>query len=237
MTDEVIDWPTDLLPSSSPGLRYAPHVGGAESPLTRTRKVYGLTAPRWTTKLGFVASRRGGQGVGAAGARIDALLSRIEGGLVLVRLWDFWRPYPVGLQRYHRALAGAELPFTTGETFSGGEAFVIGASGEALSEAAEAGATTIVFAGFETGAAPFDVGDYFQLLARPRIIQSASLADDTGRVAVTFAPPIEADVFEGEATVVRASGVFQLANPDAAAGDGTRGQRPSYALEFVEFLP
>lgn len=236
MSDDVIDWPTDLLPSSSPGLRYSPHVGGSESPLTRTRKTYGLTAPRWTTKLGFVASRRGGTGVSAAGARLDALLSRMQGGLVLVRLWDFWRPYPAGLRRYHRDLADAEMPFESGEAFSGGEAFVIEAEGEALNEAAVAGVTEMVFAGFETAATPFDVGDYFEVLDRPRIIQSAGVADETGRVTVTFEPAIEADVFEGEANVVRASGVFQLANPDAAAGEGTRGQRPSYSLEFVEFL-
>jgi hypothetical protein len=73
-----------------------PHVGGQESPLTRTRKTYGLSAPRWVARLTF----RAGHGYDDGGmsdrfgpraddamffaARLDALIAQLKGGLQIV---------------------------------------------------------------------------------------------------------------------------------------------------------
>lgn len=234
----VIDWPEDLLPTSSTGLRWQPHVGGSESPLTRTRKTYGLSAPRWTMNLGFSASRAGGVGVNARGARLDALLSEIDGGQVLVRLWDFHRPYPVGLARYYAPLRDLTWTGTGGETGTEGELFVTGEAPEAMSEPAAAGAREIVFAGFISGEQVFDIGDYFSVLGRPRILQTVGIADADGRAKVRFTPPLESAVFDGAATVIRAPGLFQMTNVDAGAGESSRRQNQAgYSFQFVEYLP
>ncbi|AJP72266.1 hypothetical protein [Sphingomonas hengshuiensis] len=235
----VIDWPTDLLPTNSTGLRWQPHVGGSESPLTRTRKTYGLSAPRWTMNLGFSASRFGGEGVSARGPRLDAMLAELDGGQVLVRLWDFHRPYPVGLARYYSGLQRQRWGFSGGEIFTGGEMFTLGPVFPVpTSEAAAQGATTIAFGGFVPGAVAFDIGDYIGLLGRPRIILRAAIAGADGRAVAQFKPPLESAVSAGAAVIERAPGVFQLSNTDAGAGDSSRSQsQAGYSFQFVEWLP
>lgn len=235
---EVIDWPVDLVPTSASGLRFDPHVGGSESPFTRTRKVYGLSKPRWRCSIGFTASRFDGAGAQRRGARLDAMVARLNGGLTLVRLWDWHRPYPLGLSDYYSQFAGDTWSFDGGETFGDGELFTIGSEAEPLNQAAAQGATSVIFEGFAgAGVTVFREGDYFGAIDRPRIVTADAVTDEDGAALVSFAPALEAALGAGGTIVTRPTGVFQLENVDAGASASSRRQRASWQFDFVEYLP
>ncbi|MGN6270860.1 MAG: hypothetical protein ACTHM0_13330 [Sphingomonas sp.] len=229
-------WPDDLRPKTM-SFYLQPHVGGAESPLTRTRKVYGLSGPRWIAKMTFTASWRGGTGTMARGPRLDALIADMEGGLNRVLLWDFRRPYPIGLRRYYAQFTGQRFPFSGGETFSLGERFVIPPEAEPTNLDAAAGASTMTFVGFKPGEAVFDIGDYLGGDGRPHIVRGAAvIADDAGVAVVSFRPPLSADVPAGTAVTMQPTAPFRITSEDAGDNaSGSNGQA-SYSLEFTEDL-
>lgn len=231
----ILDWPLDLNPSSA-AFWLNPHTGGSKSPITDTRKTY-RRRPQWMTTIGFTAPRSGGNGSAARGARLDALIADLEGGATLIRLWDFWRPYPFRLRRYYGQFAGETYTFGGGETFTLGERFFIPADAEPTNEAAAAGDETIVFAGFLPGEQVFDAGDYFGGDGRPHMIMApGGVADADGRAEVRFRPPLDADLLPGAAITMRPPGLFALTSKDAGKNDATRTQRASWTLDFEEYL-
>ena len=122
-------WPADLSPFRV-SFYLQPHVGGTESPLTRTRKTYGLSAPRWVCKMAFRGGWDGVAGYEAYGPRLDAFIAQMEGGLNRVALWDFWRPYPLALGPYYQRFASEFYTFNQGEKFQLGEQFIIPSEAE-----------------------------------------------------------------------------------------------------------
>jgi hypothetical protein len=232
MTPDLI-WPSDLHPSTISFYLQA-HVGGQESPITRTTKKYGLSRPRWICKMTFRASWRGGVGVMARGARLDALIAEMEGGLYSVGLWDFRRPYPAGLHRYYSQFAGVRYPFAEGETFSLGERFIIPAEAEPANEAAPAGAVTMAFAGFRAGERVFHAGDYIGGDGRGHIVLRDADADANGLATVRFKPPLDFAVPAGAAVTMQPITPFQLTADDAGENQSTANGQASYSLEFRE---
>lgn len=205
-----ISWPVDLRPS---GVSFypQPHVGGSESPITRTRKVYGLSAPRWIAKITLTARGWGYGPAGERGARIDAFVASMEGGLNRVLLWDFRRERPM------RDQALLTPPVSTG---------------------ALAGATQMGIAGFAPMSRAFTAGDYLGGDNRPHLVLADCYADGSGVALPTFTPPLSANVTSGATIPVRqVSGRFQLMSDDA--GDNPTGmtQRMAVSLEFHEDLP
>jgi hypothetical protein len=234
-----IEWPEDLRPFRA-AFYLRPHVGGVESPLTRTRKTYLLSKPVWVCRLSFRGGYNGASGRGALGGRMDSLIVQMQGGVNRVLLWDFRRPYPVGLKRYYSQFPGETYTFSGGRTFTLGERFFIPAEAEPVNEPAEAGATTIVFGGFEPGERTFQTGDYFGGDGRGHIIHTASLADGLGRVTVTFDPPLETDMVVGQAVTMRPTTPFKLSTEsadDAGANDSEVDSAVEYNLDFIEDLP
>jgi len=231
-----LDWPEDLAPYRV-SFYLQPHVGGSESPITRTRKTYGLSAPRWVCRMSFRGGYDGIDGAEAFGPRLDALIAEMEGGLNRVRLWDFRRPYPNGLRRYYSQFTGETYPFTGGETFDLGEEFVIPAEAEPTNETAAAGATQMTFVGFIPGEIVFRPGDYIGGDGRPHIVTNVSIADGGGRAGVLFRPPLATTLLAGEARTNRASGWFQVTSDDAGENDTDVGGLSGYSLEFREHLP
>lgn len=229
-------WPDDLLPASA-SFHLRPHVGGATSPLTRTRKVYGLSKPMWVCKLTFKAAWAGGEGLSARGARLDALIADMEGGLNRMLLWDFRRPYPAGLLRYYRQFAGEEYTFGGGETFRLGEHFMLPAMAEPLNEGAAAGATFMAWEGFTPGERVFNAGDYFGGDGRPHMFMHDGVADGDGRVEMRFRPVLQRALLPGQAITMQPKGRFQLMNEDAGASEAfARQPQSTYTLEFEEDL-
>jgi hypothetical protein len=234
MTPDLI-WPSDLHPSTVSFYLQA-HVGGQESPITRTTKKYGLSRPRWLCKMTFKASWRGGVGTMARGSRLDALIAEMEGGLYSIGLWDFRRPYPAGLRRYYSQFAGLGYPFAGGETFALGERFIIPADAEPANEAAAAGAITMTFSGFRAGELVFHAGDYLGGDGRGHLILRDAMADANGRATVRFTPPLEAAVPAGTAITMQPLTTFQLRSDDAGDNQSTANGQASYSLEFSEKL-
>lgn len=232
MTPDLL-WPSDLYPSTVSFYLQA-HVGGQESPLTRTTKKYGLSRPRWICKMTFKASWRGGVGTMARGARLDALIAEMQGGLYSVGLWDFRRPFPAGLRRYYSQFAGVRYPFANGETFSLGERFVIPDEAEPTNEPALAGAVTMVFGGFRPGERVFHAGDYLGGDGRGHIILRDADADADGRAQVSFTPPLDLPVGAGSAVTMQPITAFQLTSDDAGDNQSTANGQASYSLEFRE---
>lgn len=230
-----LQWPSDLLPASA-SFYLRPHVGGSASPLTRTRKVYGLSAPMWVCRLTFKAAWGGGEGPAARGARLDALIAEMEGGINRILLWDFRRPYPAGLRRYYSQFT--ELyTFGGGETFRMGERFAIPAFAEPLNETALAGATMMTWAGFLPGEKVFNIGDYFGGDGRPHMFMHDGVADGDGRVVMRFRPALTATLLAGQAITMQPPGRFQLMNEDAGASEAfARQPQSTYSLEFEEDL-
>lgn len=201
-------WPEDLRPLSQ-SFFLQPHVGGTESPITRTRKVYGLSAPRWLTKLTF-RHRAWGHGREAEkSARIEALIAEMEGGLNRVALWDFRRDRPL------RPQAILTAPTVL---------------------AASKGATQLAIAGFSPYAVVFLPGDYVGGDGRPHMVTSRAVADASGVANVSFRPPLSSDVPAGLAVLNSVAAMFRLTSDTAGLNDTTARQVTTFTLDFVEDL-
>ncbi|KPF76723.1 hypothetical protein IP68_02165 [Blastomonas sp. AAP25] len=235
-----IEWPRDLSPFRA-SFFLRPHVGGVESPLTRTRKTYLLSKPVWVCRLSFRGGWDGEDGKAALGARMDSLIVQMQGGFNRVLLWDFRRPYPVGLRRYYSQFSGETYTFADGRTFSLGERFFVPAEAEPINELASAGATSIVFGGFLPGERTFQTGDYFGGDGRSHIIHTATVADEDGRTMLTFDPPLQSALGVGQAITMRPTTPFKLST-DSAENAGNNdsdvgSDLVEYQLDFVEDLP
>lgn len=216
-------WPAGLAPYKVM-FYLQPHVGGSESPLTRVRKVYGLSAPRWIARLSF---RAGYDGVPryenkqldqtGFGPLLDALIVDLEGGLNRVRLHDFRRPHllqPPQLVRDLTARATAK------------------------------GATEMTITGFRPGGIAFTIGDYVGGDGRPHLIRGGAivvgagtiLANAAGEATVSFRPPLSAPIAEGAPLRFPADGAFLLTSEDAGQNETEVGQPTDYTLDFVEDL-
>ena len=226
-------WPSDLNPSTVSFYLQA-HVGGQESPITRTTKKYGLSRPRFVCKMTFKASWRGGVGTMGRGGRLDALIAEMEGGLYSIGLWDFRRPFPAGLRRYYAQFAGTRYPFAGGETFALGERFVIPGDAEPVNEPAAAGATAMTFTGFRAGELVFLAGDYVGGDGRTHLILGDAAADDSGRATIRFKPPLEVALAAGAARTMQPISPFQLTSDDAGDNQSSANGQASYSLEFHE---
>ena len=231
-----IEWPDGLTPYRA-AFYLQPHVGGTESPLTRTRKVYGLSKPRWVCRLSFRGGHKGYSGVAAYGPILDSLIVRMRGGENRVALWDFRRPYPVGLRRYYSQFAGGLYTFGLGETFELGEKFYIPAEVEPDNEAAAAGSSQMWFTGFEPGERAFNVGDYFGGDGRVHIMHNNSVADANGRAFVFFDPPLDQTIPAGRAVTMEPTSLFRLNGEDAGENTTEVDSATMYNLEFIEDLP
>lgn len=233
MTDLL--WPDDLRPKTM-SFYLQPHVGGQESPLSRVRKVYGLSSPRWIAKMTFSASWRGGDGPMAWGPRLDALIAEMEGGLNRVLLWDFRRPYPVGLRRYYAQFTGELYTFGGGETFRLGERFFIPPEAEPTNLDAAQGDNTMTFVGFKPGEAVFNSGDYVGGDGRAHIVAAPVTADADGTAVVRFRPPLSRAVAAGTAVTMQPTSPFRVTSEDAGDNASETNGKASYTLEFSEDL-
>lgn len=220
-----IAWPADLAPFRV-GFYLQAHVGGPESPLTRTRKRYGLSAPRWVARMSFRGGYAGVPRLGEAagfGPRLDSLIADLKGGLNRALLHDFRRPRPVQPQFAGRAI---------------------------LSEGAAEGASAMTVAGFSPGAIAFSAGDYLGGDGRPHIVSlletvtagghvagaGSVMAGPDGRAIVGFNPPLRAAITPGTALNWPVTGPFLLVSDDAGANEATVGEAVTHVLDFVEDL-
>lgn len=220
-----IPWPADLTPYKV-AFYLQPHVGGSESPLTRVRKVYGLSAPRWVARLTFRGGyagevTRGDQG--AYGNRLDAMIADLDGGLNLAVFHDWRRPVPTSASATRRAL---------------------------MSTGAAKGATSMVVVGFAPWARAISAGDYIGGDGRPHLVSLAAtkaaggtiagvgsiMADDSGRAVIGFFPPLSAPIAAGTPMRWPVTGRFQLTGDDAGQNEVEVGQAVEYVLDFVEDL-
>ena len=219
------EWPEDLAPYKVM-FYLQPHVGGSESPFTRVRKVYGLSAPRWIARMVF---RAGYDGVpvrddqGGYGPRLDSLVADLQGGLNLTRFHDWRRPVPL-----RPIYAQRELTYL----------------------AASVGSSSVRIAGFSPNAIALSVGDYLGGDGRPHLTSRAEtlaaggrlvgaggiMADDSGVVTVGFNPPLSAAIAAGLPLRWPVTGLFELTSEDAGQNETEVGQPTEYTLDFVESL-
>lgn len=206
-----------------------PHTGGQESPLTRTRKVYGLSAPRWLARLTFRAGHGfEDTGVGPSehevefyAARLDALIAEMEGGLNCVIFPDFRRDAP---QHYLTNYHGPAI----------------------LASNVAAGASELTIQIGEGNIGP-SIGDYIGGDGRPHIVTGfspqialvTSIAPADGRVTIRFKPPLSSPIAAGTVIPVgRVPGRFRLSGgDDSGQNEGEVGALIDYSLEFTEELP
>ncbi len=207
MTDLV--WPIDLRPVSQ-SFYLQPHVGGAESPVTRTRKVYGLSAPRWLTKMTFKHRAWSHGREAEKSARIEALVTEMEGGLNRVRIFDF---------RRDRSLR--PRPIVAATTVA----------------AAAAGATQVVMAGFSPYSIVLLPGDYVGGDGRAHVVIARAVADASGVATVSFRPPLSAAVLAGSAVLDAVTSPFRLVGDTAGMNETAARQTTTFTLEFAEDLP
>lgn len=208
-----------------------PHIGGQESPLTRTRKVYGLSAPRWIARLSFRAGHgyEGSVGYGPRGddpafyaARLDALIAELQGGLNCIRFHDFRRPKP---QSYLSNYWVAGIPPTVEFTPRGASSMVVRRPWGSLGPS---------------------VGDYVGGDGRPHIVTKVipgsdrsmmSVAPEDGYITVEFQPPLSASIDQDSPLeMVRVTARFRLVSEDAGQNEGEVGAPIEYVLDFTEDL-
>ncbi|MEO7470402.1 MAG: hypothetical protein ABIV36_25655 [Sphingobium limneticum] len=227
---DEINWPAGLSPYKVM-FYLQPHIGGQESPLTRTRKTYGLSAPRWIARLTF----RAGHGYDDGGmsdrfgpraddamffaARLDALIAQLKGGLQIVRFHDFRRPRPQSYLTMHSPVMTIN--------------------------AASAGDNSIVI-NREPGAVGPSIGDYIGGDGRPHLVTDVSprlgsmmsKAGPDGKITLTFEPPLSADIEQdAELEIERVTAPFELTSEDAGQNEGEIGAPIDYVLEFSEKMP
>ena len=220
-----IAWPSDLTPCRVM-FYLQPHIGGQESPFTRTRKVYGLSAPRWIARLTFRGGYAGAPLTGDAaayGPRLDSLIADLQGGLNKAVFHDFRRPYPLQPQQI--------------------------ASGLTI-DAAAAGASFIVMRGFAPRGRAFSAGDYVGGDGRPHIVSLAAtlaaggtvsgagtvLADAAGAAIIGINPPLSQRINGGAVPRWPVTGRFELTGEDAGQNDTAVGEATEYTLDFIEDL-
>jgi hypothetical protein len=235
MTD--FTWPVDIVPFAQ-SFWLQPHVGGSESPFTRTTKTYGLSAPRWVSRMAFRGGYDGSEGLGLVGGRLDGFLAQIEGRLNRVRVWDFRRDTRTGSggDLQDAPFLGVVYSFSDGTLFDDGFGFVTTWTGPPASEPAEEGATTMRWLGFVSGTRAFNVGDYVGGDGRAHIVADAPVVDGGGGVTVTFKPPLAAAVPAGAGIFTEVSSPFRLVADDAGSNMTEVGQATSYDVELVEDL-
>ncbi|KEZ13533.1 hypothetical protein CP98_04988 [Sphingobium yanoikuyae] len=223
-------WPKGLVPYKVM-FYLRPHVGGQQSPLTRTRKVYGLSAPIWVARLTF----RAGHGYDDQGleyrfgpsaadvrfqaALLDALIAEMEGGLTAVRFHDFRRPRP--------------------------QSYLTRNSPAITVDAAPAGSTEITINRAHGLIGP-SIGDYIGGDGRPHIVTDVSpkfgsmmsAAGPDGKIQVKFKPPLSTAIAQDAALEMdEVTAPFQLITEDAGGNESEVGQLADYVLEFEEKLP
>ncbi|WP_375292046.1 hypothetical protein [Sphingomonas melonis] len=218
-------WPADLMPYKVAFYLQA-HVGGSESPLTRVRKTYGLSAPRWVARLSFRGGYDGMPVLGdpeGFGPRLDAIIADLRGGEVKAVFHDFRRPRPL---RPRSVVQAVTL------------------------DAAAKGATFVVLRGLAAGSVAASIGDYLGGDGRPHLVSIAAtiaaggvvtgagsvmtLADGTAKVGIN--PPLSAPIAAGTPLPALAAGRFQLTSDDAGQNETEVGQPTEYALDFLEDL-
>jgi hypothetical protein len=220
-----IIWPSDLSPYRVM-FYLQPHVGGSESPLTRVRKVYGLSAPRWIARLTFRGGYAGApllRDAAGFGPRLDSLIADLQGGLNKAVFHDFRRPRPLRPQSTVAALTA---------------------------RATVKGATAMRVDGFAPYSVAFGVGDYIGGDGRPHIVSAAAtiaagggvsgagtiLADATGSALVGFNPPLSSDIAAGAIMRWPVTGRFALTGDDAGQNETDVGDVTEYTLDFMEDL-
>lgn len=218
-------WPADLVPYRVM-FYLQPHVGGQESPFTRTRKVYGLSAPRWIARLTFRGGYNGAPVLHDAagfGPRLDALIADLQGGLNKALFHDFRRPNPIQPQQVARGLTMDATP---------------------------AGATAIALRGFAPRGRALGAGDYIGGDGRPHIVSLAAtiaaggivsgagtvLADAAGVAIVGINPPLSKAIAAGAIPQWPVRGRFELITDDAGQNETTVGEASEYVLDFREAL-
>jgi hypothetical protein len=226
-TDAVVDipWPADLAPYRVM-FYLQPHVGGSESPFTRTTKKYGLSAPRWVARMTF---RGGYDGIphlyeaGGFGPRLDSLIADLDGGLNIAVFHDYRRPHPA------RPIAAVQAL-----TF----------------DAAAIGAASVKVRGFAPNSIAFSAGDYIGGDGRPHITSLANtvaaggivtgagaiMADATGAAIIGVRPHISAPIVAGAFPAWPVTGRFELVSEDAGQNETDVGDLTEYTLDFTEKL-
>jgi len=223
MTD--IPWPADLLPYRV-AFYLQPHVGGVESPFTRTTKKYGLSAPRWVARLTF---RGGYDGIpalhapGGFGPRLDSLIADLDGGLNVAVFHDFRRPRPA-----RPVMASQALTF----------------------DAALVGASSVTVRGFTPHSIAFSAGDYIGGDGRPHITSLANtqaaggivtgagaiMANSAGAAVIGIRPHVSAPIAAGAVLRWPVTGRFELVGEDAGQNETEVGNLTEYVLDFAEKL-
>ena len=218
-------WPADLMPYKVAFYLQA-HVGGSESPQSRVKKTYELSAPRWVSRLSFRAGYEGAPIIGdpdGFGARLDGLIADLRGGAVKAVFHDFRRPFP---------LRGRAIVATPNF------------------DAAPRGATYVVVRGLQPGSVAASVGDYLGGDDRPHLVSiAATIAaggivngagsvyvspDGAGRIGIN--PPLSREIVAGTPLPAFATGRFQLVGDDAGQNETEVGKPTEYVLDFVEDL-
>lgn len=218
-------WPAGLAPYRV-SFYLQPHTGGAESPLTRVRKVYELSAPRWISRLTFRGGYNGAPRLydaGGFGPVLDSLVADMRGGAVLTRFHDFRRPAPV-----HPISVMSRL----------------------TTRAAAKGATSIIVDGFAPYSVALSLGDYIGGDGRPhltsRLLTLAAggritglgsiMADATGAAVIGFNPPLSVAIPAGAPLTWPVTGLFEMTSEDAGQNETDVGELTEYAIDFVEHL-
>lgn len=220
-----IPWPADLAPYRV-AFYLQPHVGGTESPFTRTTKKYGLSAPRWVARMTF----RGGydgiphlRAAGGFGPRLDSLIADLEGGLNVAVFHDYRRPRPA-----HPITATQALTL----------------------DAAVVGATSVIVRGLAPHSIALSAGDYIGGDGRPHITSIANtmaaggivtgagaiMADASGAAIIGIRPHVSAPIAARAPLRWPVTGRFELVGEDAGQNETEVGGATEYVLDFTEKL-
>ncbi len=220
-----IAWPADLAPYRMM-FYLQPHIGGTESPFSRTTKRYGLSAPRWVARMTFRGGYAGAPLRGEAagfGPRLDSLIADLRGGLNVAVFHDFRRPAPI-----RPLFAASTLKF----------------------DAAAAGASSVVIRGFAPYAVALGAGDYVGGDGRPHITSLAQtiaaggvvsgagsiMADATGAAIVGVEPHITTAIAANTLVQWPVTGRFELTGEDGGQNETEVGDITEYVLDFTEKL-
>ncbi|MDJ0921037.1 MAG: hypothetical protein QNI84_07905 [Henriciella sp.] len=232
MSGQIEPWPLGLFPVSQT-LHVLPAVARFVSPFTATTQIASRArGERWVCEMSF--QRLNARQAGA----MDALLARLQGGAVKVRVPAFRRVRPSGAAEtvLDADQSAPGQPFLDGSYFSDGTGWIF--ARPVFVAAAAVGARTLTLTGWIPGGEALAPGDLFELqTGRLHMYKGAApvRADETGAVTIAIDPPLREAVAEGQSVALNRAGVtMRLVDPTGAANPTVKPQFSDYSLVFEE---
>ena len=229
-------WPTTIRPASC-SFKIATRTVYGASPLRKARRAFGSVVDQWTAKLSWERLPPD------LWMPLDGMISRVDGPLGTIRMWDAARSHPFGMAaglNVETAMSlGIGSPFSDGTYFTDGKGWLDVSAYGFVATSVEAGSEFLSIGGLVPnqpvsllGGDLFEVGGYLYKAGM------TAASDANGFATVTIRPRLRTTVLDGDSVLFAfPTSPFQLADDEQGAFEIVSPMDGSIGLSLVEVLP